>query len=289
MTTPVKPSFRPAVDALKVLVSAYRSIFFRTPASRQLCMPEIAAEVDALHLYTCHRDDSIDPRAEEVWVFTIPCGPLDTTPATRRAFILRRRRAVWVNVGDLETGLSGGLIYQIAGAFAHNNGLELIGDPDGITEAGKRRRLENLIALSLKYGTTHFVRPHDDMLGWHGLMWGADDDTNLYYLLRTSRKLVGHFYPEMNDVRFDFDTGRFHRNGMELGPVAFSRLAAQKRGSWGTDAVGAPGGGTLRFSILFQSLLEATTDRGRLAGGTLGGLCRPDSLGAGYGFDSCRY
>ncbi len=226
MTPPIT---RRVVQGLRDWAGQQPGLFFRTPPTSAKDMLEITLDVDPARLYVCGRDDSLDTRAEAVWTFDVPTGVIGETPATRRAFILKKHQAVWVNVGDLEPGLGGGLIYQFAGAYARNNGWVLIGDPDGITEAGKRRRLENMIALALKYGSTGFIRPHDDMLGWNGLLWGRDDDTNLYALLRTSRRLVTQFYPEMNDARYDFDTGRFHLDGVDLEPAAFPRLAARKR------------------------------------------------------------
>ena len=289
MTRHAETPSRAVVRVLKLLVEVHPTLFFRTPPSLAKAMPALSGEVDQHGFYTCGRDDSLDPRADEVWTFDVPCGVVDVQPASRRAFIFRKQRAVWVNVGDLEPGLSGGLIYQIAGAYAHNNDWILIGDPDGITEAGKRRRMENMIALALKYNSTEFLRPHDDMLGWNGLLWGRDDNSNLYSLLRTSRKVVSKFYPEMIDARFDFNTARFHHDSVDIDAVAFSRLAAHKRASWGADGVGAPGGGTLRLAILFQSLVDAATDRRWADCSTAGDLCGTNTVGFGHELALCRY
>ena len=52
--------------------------------------------------------------------------------------------------------------WELVGTFAHNNRLVFIGDPNAISDAGKARRLEHLISLTLKFGTTDFIRPHPD-------------------------------------------------------------------------------------------------------------------------------
>ena len=127
------------------------------------------------------RDDAVDLRAGKVWVLAVD---MDGQPCD--AYISQKISALWVNVGALESGSKGDGVYQIAGAYARNNGLMFIGDPDGITEAGKRRRLEAISALALKYGATGFIEPHPDMIGRNGLQWLGNDDDKLGLVGRAS-------------------------------------------------------------------------------------------------------
>jgi hypothetical protein len=198
-----------------------------------------------------------DPKLDNLWEMTFAGTDASGKQFDRKAYIAKKNDAVWVNVGGLEPGDDGGKVYMVAGAFAHNNKLKLVGDPDGITEAGKRRRLENMIALALKYGTTEFMKPHDDMIGWNGLKWfPKGGDNNLTFMLMTSNNVVTKLAPEIRDVTFNFNTGNFERGGEPLSRNDFDGMAVRLRKDLGTDAEGAPGSGTLRQNSLWRSLVS---------------------------------
>ena len=149
-----------------------------------------------------------------------------------------------------------------------------IGDPDGITEAGKRRRLEAISALALKYGTTPFIEPHMDMIGWHGLKWVGNDDDKLGLIARTSYDLTQELYPGVKHVGF---TGfEFTHEGRTVSTIALDRLVQEWRGQLAEPVrEGAPGSGTVRMAALYTSLASAP-DRGDRAGLCLGD-CAPGS------------
>lgn len=204
-----------------------------------------------------------DPRVDTMWRFSLD-GVREGKRFANDAYISRKNDAVWVNLGGMDSGNEGGKVYQIAGAYAHNNGLMFIGDPDGITEAGKRRRLEAMISLALKYGKTDFIQPHRDMLGWNGMRWLPKVD-NLPSMLQTSYNLVEKLYPEIKNVSFNFASGKFERGGAPVDASAFGRMASEIREQLGPDAAGAPGGGTLRQAALFKSLVSQEQDSSGLA------------------------
>lgn len=75
-----------------------------------------------------------------------------------------------VIIGERATG--GALAYQIAMAWAHNNGKHLIPDPRGITPVNRLRRTEAMIASMLRYQTSVHLEPHPDQ--FVGLLDSAD-------------------------------------------------------------------------------------------------------------------
>lgn len=283
----VKRSAARAVAEIKRYAEDNSDSFFRTPKITEKSMAGIVAAVSptmTLREVNTGADadpavgDFYEPRADKMWSLSI-AGESANGAYFHTAYIARKNSAVWVNVGGLQSGDMGSRVYQVAGAYAHNNGLQLIGDPDGITEAGKRRRLENMISLALKYGTTQFMAPHEDMIGWNGLKWFPRME-NLPFLLQTSHNVVAKIYPEINDVSFNFDTGKFERSGTVLGRSDFEDMASELRGRLGTNASGAPGSGTLRQAVLFKSLVSQE-DTGRGLGALLAdGLDRAEAVRA---------
>lgn len=231
------------------------ALLARNRAATGADMTAIAWEVSALKL-SIRRDDKIDPRVDKLWVFT-----MDVNGIPRDAYISQKNSALWVNVAGLESGSGGDAVYQVAGAYAHNHKLKFIGDPDGITEAGKRRRLEAISALSLKYGTTGFIEPHQDMIGWNGLQWIGNDDDKLGLVARTSCLLTQKLYPGVKHVGF---TGfEFTYEGRRISTIALDRLVQQWRGALARpQREGAPGSGTVRMAALYASLDSQPDDQG---------------------------
>jgi hypothetical protein len=252
----LRSSVKQAVDQIKEYASDFGDGMFRTPKTDAKAMPEIIkalGERYGIKLQAVNND--IDTRADKIYVLNVN-GEKAGERYSRDSYISIKNNAVWVNVGSMTPGLAGGAIYQIAGAYARNNGKVFIGDPDGISEAGKRRRLENMISLALKYGNTDFMRPHDDMLhGWNGLMWSNNSDHNLMHLLKTSNRLTYKLVPDLKEISFDPSTGKFSRDGADFGRADFQRLAERSREAAPlTDRAGMPGSGTLRLAVIFQSL-----------------------------------
>ncbi|MDD2990618.1 MAG: hypothetical protein PHI64_16880 [Zoogloea sp.] len=258
-----KLSAKRAAEAIRQVARETAEDFFRLPTSSATDMLEIAGEIGQGELQVFPSPE-VDRRATKAWTLRVQ-GEKGGRRYHRDAYILENDYGmVWVNVGALETGDQGGRVYQIAGTYAHNNGLRLIGDPDGITEAGKRRRLENMISLALKYGNTKFLAPHDAMRGWNRLVWDFKSEDNLLPMLQASYNFVRRIYPEIKDVDFSLDTGRFRRAGADLGRDDFEGMAGELRGRLGADATGAPGSGTLRLAALYRSLVQEEDPEGRV-------------------------
>ncbi len=273
MNTDIRRGERDAVAIIHGYAQRYADVLFRFPKSSSKEMEAIFTDLTIKQTYGVLkpiRTDAIDPRADSVWTICFSIRP----GIKRDAYIFRRAGAVWVNVGGLQSGDAGGLVYQLAGAFAYNNSLLLVGDPDGITEAGKRRRLENMIALALKYDSVEFMRPHSDMLGWHGLMWSGGFFDKLLSMLRSSYKVASGLVPEVKEITYDPDTGHFYRGSIQLGRTHFDSLAERSKDALpAVQREGAPGSGTLRLGSLFQSLrtrITSALNRPGFHGGPLG-------------------
>lgn len=63
---------------------------------------------------------------------------------------------------DAGKGVGGATAYQIAFAWAHNNGKTMRPDPAGITQINRLRRTEAMISSAMHYGTTKHLEPHQD-------------------------------------------------------------------------------------------------------------------------------
>jgi DNA-binding transcriptional MerR regulator len=278
----LRKSVKAATEAIKEYASDFGDGMFRTPKTDAKEMPQIIKDIGGQYGIKLQAVNSkIDTRADKMYVLNIS-GEKDGVRYSRDSYIGVKRDAVWVNVGSMTSGMAGGAIYQIAGAYAKNNGKTFIGDPDGISEAGKRRRLENMISLALKYGTTDFMRPHEDMLhGWGGLMWSNNSDHNLMHLLNASSRVTSKLVPEIKEIRFDPRTGRFTHDGADFGRADFQRLAERSREAAPvTDRAGMPGSGTLRFAVIFKSLALGPQQaaQGRSDGSLGDGDVSPDLL-----------
>ncbi len=70
----------------------------------------------------------------------------------------------FVVIGNSELGqnVGGARAYQIAFAWAHNNGKTMRPDPAGLTKINRLRRSEAMISSAMRYGTTKHLEPHQD-------------------------------------------------------------------------------------------------------------------------------
>jgi hypothetical protein len=138
---------------------------------------------------------------------------------------------VEVNVASWDEGFGGSGVYAAIGNWAHNNGYVFAGDRDGITSTGKLRRLENMVSLALKFGTTDHIAPHPDQMRELGFDWKTgDSEYNLGQLLKASYNAIrnGVYVTEkrkgyeitykspnalgvakLDDLVYDFDTQQF--------------------------------------------------------------------------------
>jgi hypothetical protein len=70
----------------------------------------------------------------------------------------------FVVIGNSEAGqgVGGATAYQIAFAWAHNNGKTMKPDPAGLTVINRLRRTEAMISSAMQFGTTRHLEPHQD-------------------------------------------------------------------------------------------------------------------------------
>jgi hypothetical protein len=195
------------------------------------------------------------PDGKTADVFTNRKGP---RPAPGKSY--QSGNEVYIDASGLEKGESAGsLLYQLVGHWAHNNGKVFIGDPDGISAAGKARRLEHLISLALKFGTTDNFMPHPDQnipwrVGEHGY--------NLTQMLKASSEIIQEAVPAIREIRYDFGSGtgvgRFvAADGRTVGDDTFKVLATS-RGARAAQA----GSGTLKRSVLVNTLVQGAGREG---------------------------
>lgn len=171
---------------------------------------------------------------------------------------------VWINVAAMGEGKGGSRIYAAVGNWAANNGYTFVGDPDGLSDAGKRRRLENLISLKLKFPLLD-VRLHPSQLAWledkHGVTLDLSEQNSLQNLgeyLRASYEVNRQLHPEIENAVFQPDGSFSDRRTGE--PFDFRRLTREARSSifaGSAGGVGAPGDSTLRRAALAKSVVES--------------------------------
>lgn len=250
-----------AATALMTYLAEDKAMF-QVPISQAETLPEIVKEIDpAANIKDVSKwfDDG-----RTVWRLTLP----KVGNRAADAYITERDGKVWINAASLEEGSDGNRIYAMIGNYAYNTGKVFIGDPEGITTAGMRRRAENMMSLALKFGTTDFIEPHEKMIKLLGMTWEkGNDQKNLQSLLNTTYNTnVSLTNGEIADVTFNFDDGKFYKNGNVFDDAAFARLAAGVRGTEGLDSAGAPGTRSLRVAALVNTVLSRadSAERGAL-------------------------
>ncbi|MBK8755565.1 MAG: hypothetical protein IPL99_29830 [Candidatus Competibacteraceae bacterium] len=145
-----------------------------------------------------------DHALSKSWLVTMPDG------TTADVILKKDGRELYIDASGLDEGKSfGSALYALVGTFAHNNGLVFIGDPHSISPAGKARRLEHLISLALKFGTTDFIRPHPDQ----NIPWkDGDHGYNLSQMIQRSHHRMDQTVPRLKGIRYDFGQRRFIRH-----------------------------------------------------------------------------
>mgnify|MGYP000947758237 CR=1 FL=1 len=155
--------------------------------------------------------------------------------------LLYKDGKVELNVYRLGEGNLGSELYAAVGNWAYNNGHVFAADRMGASPVGVQRRLENMISLALKFGSTDFIMPSNPKeLGW------IDGDTvhNLEQMLKASYADLVSKLPEIENASYDFASGRFS-------PDVTPELIQRARAS------GIQGGeGTIKRGIVTASLLR---------------------------------
>lgn len=187
---------------------------------------------------------------------------------------------VEINVLNWEKGYGGSGIYAAVGNWAFNNNKVFSGDREGITPTGKMRRLENMISLALKFGTTDHIAPHPEQMHELGFDWKTGDtEYNLEQMLLASYKAIrnGTYITEsrfgtevthkspnargvakLDDLAYDFDKHQFIElsSGKQYTDKQFAELAKTK----GARDVAA-GRTTLERAALAHTFLSGMDER----------------------------
>ena len=194
---------------------------------------------------------------------------------------------VEIDVSGWGAGRRGSQLYAAVGNWAHNTGHVFAGDRRGISPDGMLRRLENMISLALKFGTTDFIEPHADMLDALEFNWKPGNvEYNLDQMLNASYNAIknGVFktykyggievtektpeaegYDKLDDLEYNFSTGQFEdiTNGTPYTDADFQSDARRVR------ATLRAGMATLKRAVVTKSILRSLQDGSGLEGSSL--------------------
>ncbi|PPD48391.1 MAG: hypothetical protein CTY14_02190 [Methylotenera sp.] len=159
---------------------------FKYPKSNAVDMKEVFNEV-APGLLHIEKSKSFDDEVSELYS-VYPIDASGNPIRSKVGFInVYDDGKVEINVSSLGEGFGGSRIYAAVGNWAYNNGKVFAGDREGISPAGISRRLENMISLALKFGTTDHIMPHKDQMNDLGFDWKeGDTEYNLAEMLKAS-------------------------------------------------------------------------------------------------------
>ena len=227
--------------------------------------------------------DEIDPAIQvrettpgRQWAITMPGGAVG---------VLRKDRdgKLYLDASRLASGVSQGYkLYAIAAAYAFNNGLVFKGDPNGLSPMAKIRRTEHLLSSALKYGTTRHLEPDPSQ----NIEWNPEDEEgNLERLLAASYRNAVEGWrtanysaiPEIDNITFSFDAGRFERidTGAEVTNDEFDAIAKVHQGLPPRfnirrgESPARAGRNSIKRAALIGALLRAA--RGEVPGAGWGG------------------
>lgn len=189
------------------------------------------------------------------WIVTLPNGKHGT--------LTNDNGKVYINVSSVGEGNRGNAIYDLAANYAATNGLQFIGDPNGVSPAAMRRRLENMLSSAVKYGTTNHLAPHPDQLegnkaiGVPPLQWTEGDTVgNINAMVAASTAATEASNPvSTSNVNFDAATQSF-RDG-DNNRLDDASLSAMLGFDGRESGTGSAGRATLQRNALFRALLQS--------------------------------
>lgn len=185
-------------------------------------------------------------------------------------YVNPKDKSVELNVLNWGEGGGGAAIYKAVLEFSRNNGLVFHGDSQGISVAGIKRRLENLLSHALQTGDTSYMLLHPKQLAFIEqetgvpLKWTADSKNNVEQMLNASYNLAILDAPELRNVYFDLNTNQF-LDASAGGAVAdIAGYVAKARGN--ADKVrreGSLGITTAKRTVYANTILRAKTAESR--------------------------
>jgi len=247
---------------------------FQRPLTEAKSIYDIAKELDpGYRVEQLGRSMTSEKKADRAWEVYVPGSNI------RSGIIMTKDKDVWIDVQYLQSGVDrGSAIYDMAAAYAHNNGKVLIGDPLGLTRRAFYRRNENMLSSALKYGTTKHLEPHlaqeipGEYYTGHDAPWGkaqraidwqkGNDVHNIKELVYNSWKSATDNIPELKDVIFNPENGKFEYTDGRPFTAADSERIATELARQPNNPYRA-GSGTIKRAALFNTFLRREGGEGR--------------------------
>lgn len=151
----------------------------------------------------------------------------------------------------------GKLMYQIALSWAANNGKRINPSYALSPINAFTRRTSAMLSSALRYGTTRHMQvdPDQGVLGWRD--WRGDQDTsgNIGRLAYREMTQTLRAYPQLSEFRYDFEAGRFERNGQPATPADIEAAIKQTDPAGFANAAGV-GQTTAQRAIITQTAMN---------------------------------
>lgn len=211
---------------------------FSLPVSEKRMLERIFVDLEGENGIAIERADELamqygyDELHEDVvsWRLTAPNG--------EKAAVFQVGSSVWVDLSALNKGGYGQRIYNAVANYAHNTGRTFQGDPQGLSDVARSRRLENMLSSALKFGTTNHLFPHpkqaksNKKIGVHGIKWKDGDDAhNLAEMINASYQTTLNQFPEIENMVYNSEKDEFQYrdSGEEVTKDDLDKLASRKR------------------------------------------------------------
>ena len=158
------PSKTPLYEAMRQLARFEDS--FQTNTSKSKELPEIAAQIikseKTVEFFTGTGTALHQGNRKPTLTLSIAMPNGDTVKLLDIFNADTDRPFVVIGNSDAGQQVGGATAYQIAFAWAHNNGKTMRPDPAGLTVINRLRRTEAMISSAMHYGTTKHLEPHQD-------------------------------------------------------------------------------------------------------------------------------
>ena len=121
-----------------------------------------------------------------------------------------------VNISATDASPNGKQLYTAANDFIHNNGL-VDGNPRGLTKINRARKVSNMFASALRWGTVRHLSTNADMnVKFDSPLDDGFFRTNLAKLARAEAETVSRLAPGLRDIGLDFKSGAIiNKEGVE--------------------------------------------------------------------------
>lgn len=107
----------------------------------------------------------------------------------------------------------GTALYVVALDWMHNNGKVIKDDPAGLTDINTIRRTSNMVASSIRWGTTAHLKPNSKQAVGK---WTKNDTLNTSLLITKEMENTHEILPESKSLRYDFAQDSFLRDGSPI-------------------------------------------------------------------------